>query len=62
MGKLGIGEILLILIAALLIFGPKKLPEIGQSLGKSIQEFKKSMTDTSGDSKDSNVTKSDEKE
>jgi TatA/E family protein of Tat protein translocase len=41
---LGIGfpEMLLIMAIALLVFGPKKLPEIGKSLGKAIREFKRS--------------------
>lgn len=38
--RLGFGELLLILIVALLIFGPKKLPEIGKALGHGIREFK----------------------
>jgi sec-independent protein translocase protein TatA len=38
--QLSPGEILLILLVALLIFGPKRLPEIGKSLGKGIREFK----------------------
>lgn len=42
--KLGAGEIILIVGAALLIFGPKKLPELGKSLGQGLREFKKSMT------------------
>jgi sec-independent protein translocase protein TatA len=36
-------ELLLLLVIALLIFGPKKLPEIGASIGKSINSFKKGM-------------------
>lgn len=39
--NLGFPEILLILVLALLLFGPKKLPEIGRSLGKSFREFKR---------------------
>jgi TatA/E family protein of Tat protein translocase len=41
---LGIGfpEMLLIMAVALLVFGPKRLPEIGKSLGKAIREFKRS--------------------
>jgi len=41
---LGIGfpEMLLIMAIALLVFGPRKLPEIGKSLGKAIREFKRS--------------------
>jgi sec-independent protein translocase protein TatA len=40
--RLGAGEIGLIVAAALLIFGPKKLPEFGRSIGQAIREFKKS--------------------
>lgn len=42
-GKLGPLEILLILVVALLIFGPKKLPQLGRSVGDSFREFKKGM-------------------
>ena len=41
MGSLGFSEMLVIFIVALLDFGPKKLPELGKSLGKGIREFKK---------------------
>jgi len=40
---LGWQEILLILVVALVVFGPKKLPEIGSSLGKGLREFKEGM-------------------
>ena len=40
---LGMGEILLIFLVALLLFGAKRLPEIGSSLGKGIREFKSSI-------------------
>lgn len=39
-GKFGIGELLVILIIALVVFGPSKLPEIGKSIGKAIGEFR----------------------
>lgn len=39
--SLGPWEIFIILIVALLVFGPKKLPDIGKSLGKGLREFKK---------------------
>ncbi len=42
---LGLPEILLILVIALLIFGAARLPEIGHSLGKALSEFKKGMRD-----------------
>ena len=47
---LGIQEILLILVIALLLFGAARLPEIGRALGKAINEFKKAMQGTQGDS------------
>ncbi len=42
-GRLGTTELILILVIALFIFGPSKLPEIGKSIGGAIKEFKKSM-------------------
>lgn len=39
----GIGEVLVILIAALLFFGPRRLPEIGKALGNGIREFRDSL-------------------
>lgn len=44
-GNMGFMEILLILVVVLLLFGAKRLPEIGQSFGKSIREFKKGISD-----------------
>ncbi len=48
-GNLGATEIIFIMVIVLLVFGAKRLPEIGQSLGKGIREFKKSMSDISGE-------------
>lgn len=45
MGSLGMQEILVIFILALIIFGPRKLPEIGKSLGKGLAEFKKASNE-----------------
>ena len=45
-GNLGFGEILLILVVVLLLFGAKRLPEVGASIGKGIREFKRSISDT----------------
>jgi sec-independent protein translocase protein TatA len=44
-GSLGFQEILLILVLALLIFGPRKLPEIGRTLGKSLAEFRRATNE-----------------
>lgn len=44
-GNLGFMEILLILVVVLLLFGARRLPEIGASFGKSIREFKKGLSD-----------------
>jgi sec-independent protein translocase protein TatA len=44
-GNLGFTEILLIVVAILLLFGAKRLPEIGGSIGKGIREFKRSLSD-----------------
>lgn len=44
-GNLGFMEILLILVAVLLLFGAKRLPEIGASFGKSITAFKRGLSD-----------------
>jgi sec-independent protein translocase protein TatA len=41
MGSIGIEKLLLIGIALLIFFGPKKLPELGKALGQGIREFKK---------------------
>ncbi len=41
MGNLGFGELILIIFFALLVFGPKKLPELGKAAGTTLREFKK---------------------
>ena len=46
MGNLGMWEILVILLVVLLLFGAKRLPEMGSSIGKGIREFKRSIADT----------------
>jgi len=44
MPNIGTGEIILLLLLALLLFGAKRLPEIGRSLGSGMREFKDSVT------------------
>ena len=44
-GSIGMPELILIFIVALIVFGPRKLPEIGKSLGKGLAEFKKASED-----------------
>ena len=43
--KVGVPELLIILAIALLIFGPKALPKLGKSLGKTVGNFKKGLND-----------------
>jgi len=45
MGNLGWTEILVILVIALIIFGPRKLPELGKSLGQSLAQFRRASDD-----------------
>jgi sec-independent protein translocase protein TatA len=52
MPNVGPLEIVLILIVALVIFGPKRLPELGRSAGKGIREFKNSVTGKDDDDDD----------
>ena len=44
MGNFGIWEILLLLLVVMLVFGPKRLPEMGRSLGRGMREFKDSVS------------------
>lgn len=62
MAQIGIPSLILILVVALLIFGPSKLPEIGKAAGNSLREFKNATkgiigdeeTETAKDSKENN--------
>jgi sec-independent protein translocase protein TatA len=43
--SLGFGEILIILVLALIIFGPRRLPEMGRTIGRSLREFRRATSD-----------------
>lgn len=43
-GQIGATELIVILILALVIFGPGKLPEVGKAVGRSVREFKRAMS------------------
>jgi sec-independent protein translocase protein TatA len=52
LGNIGPLEIIVVLIIALVVFGPKRLPELGNSLGKGIREFKETVTGDKDDDDD----------
>ncbi len=62
-GNLGAGEIILIILVILLLFGAKKIPELAQGLGKGMKEFKKAVKDVEDEIKktDDDVKKEDKK-
>ena len=51
-GQLGVPEMLVILVIALLVFGPKKLPSLGKSLGEGLTSFKKALNGQDDDKSD----------
>ena len=53
MGRIGIGELVVIFLVILLLFGAKRLPEIGSALGKAIKEFKRAAKDIQDEIKES---------
>lgn len=53
MFNIGMSELILILIIALVVFGPGKLPEVSKALGKSLQEFRKAASDVNGEKSES---------
>jgi sec-independent protein translocase protein TatA len=49
MSNIGVPGLILIILIALIVFGPKKLPEIGRAFGETLREFKKSTKDLAND-------------
>jgi sec-independent protein translocase protein TatA len=54
-GNLGFGELMIILVIVLVLFGAKRIPEISASFGKGIREFKKNVNDVEGSLMGSNT-------
>ena len=52
LGGIGTGELLLIILAILLIFGGKKIPELMRGMGKGVKEFKDAMNEPTGEKKE----------
>ena len=50
--NIGPGELIVVLIIALLVLGPKRLPEVGKSLGRGMREFKDSLSGNARDDED----------
>lgn len=48
MGPLGVPELIIIFIIALLVFGPKRLPELGRTVGKAMNEFRRASNELKG--------------
>jgi len=62
MGQLGLPELIIIGIIALLIFGPKKLPDLGAGLGKAIRDFKGAVSGSSEPEEEKKEEKKDKQE
>lgn len=56
LANIGVPGLILILVIALVIFGPKKLPEIGRAMGQTLKEFKKSTKDLVEEDEPARVT------
>ena len=59
---IGAPGLVVLILGALLIFGPKRLPELGQAIGKMISEFKKSVSGITDESEKKEEVKSEDKE
>jgi sec-independent protein translocase protein TatA len=51
-GQVGVTELLVVLVIALIVLGPKRLPEMARNLGKGVREFKEAISLDSGDDDD----------
>lgn len=58
LGNLGMSELIVILIIALIIFGPGKLPEVGKAIGRGVRNFKKAISGDSENEPDKSVPES----
>ena len=56
-GNIGLPEVLVVLVIALIVFGPKRLPELGRSVGKGIREFRSSVSGDDDDDEDDSPSK-----
>jgi sec-independent protein translocase protein TatA len=54
-GSIGVPELLIVLVIALIVLGPKKLPEVGRSLGRGMREFKDSISGVTPDDDEDEV-------
>lgn len=61
LGGIGTGEIILIVLAILLLFGGKKLPELMRGMGKGVKEFKDAMNEPTGEKSEKKEEKPEEK-
>ena len=59
-GFIGLPELLLLGVVVLLVFGPKRVPEMGRSLGRGLREFKHSVSDDKADSEPLELTRENE--
>lgn len=62
LANIGIPGLILVIVIALIIFGPKKLPEIGRAFGQTLGEFKKSAKDLVAEDKEKEAKKEEKKE
>ncbi len=60
MGNIGVGGLILILVVALIVFGPSKLPEIGKAFGSSLREFRNAAKDIVSEDNNNHVKSTNE--